>query len=404
MMMTSLALCAVGAEKALSNELRKLDLPVLESSHGRVRFKADTAGLYRALMGLRTADRVLLEAARFPAPDFDALFEGVLAVSWADIVPRGMRVVIAKVRTNRSKLSAETSIQAVTHKAVANKLCGSWKVSRLPEVGDPVELRVYIEKDAASILVDLSGAPLFHRGYRTESVAAPLRETTAAALLLLLGWKRKFPLYDPFCGSGTIAIEAALYAWDAAPCIGRPFALTSLAIGSKETAAKVRAELAGKIDFTRVIRIAGSDIDPRAVSTAKANAERAWELASGTSSKRGGRSAAGDSRAAMPVFERLDMAAAKAAYPEGFIVTNPPYGERLGDVAEAEASYRAMGHLYDDFPGWTLGVVTNHAGFESHFGRKADSAREITNGALRSYLYAYERLGGKADVDSRRAR
>ncbi len=403
-MMTAFALCAVGAEKALSNELRKLELSILSSSHGRVRFQADTAGLYRALMALRTADRVLLEAAAFPAADFDALFEGSRAPAWADIIPRGRRVVINKVRTNRSKLSAMTSIQAVCHKAIAGKLCDTWKISRLPEVGDPVELRVYIEKDQASILVDLAGAPLFQRGYRTESVAAPLRETTAAALLLLMGWKRKFPLHDPFCGSGTIAVEAALYAWDAAPCIGRPFAMTSLAIGDKAIAARVRAELAEKIDFTRVVRISGSDIDPRAVSIARSNAERAFELASGSTAKRGVRPPQAEPRTSLPAFERLDMASAKAPFPEGFIVTDPPYGERLGDVAEAEANYRAMGGLYEGFRGWTMGVITNHAGFESHFGHKADSVREITNGALRSYLYAYDRLGGKADVDSRRAR
>lgn len=403
-MMTALALCAVGAEKALSNELRKLELPILSSTYGRVRFQADTAGLYRALMALRTADRVLLEAAAFPAPDFDALFEGVRSIPWADLIPRGRRVVIAKVRTNRSRLSAETSIQAVAHKAVAERLCTTWKVARLPEAGDAAELRVYIEKDTASILLDLSGAPLFQRGYRTEGGAAPLRETTAAALILLLGWKRKFPLYDPFCGSGTIAVEAALYAWDAAPGIGRPFALTGLAIGDRETASRVRTELAAKIDFTRTIRISGSDIDQRAVSMALSNAERAYALARGAVGARAAGLPGGPDRSALPSFKRLDMSAAKADFPEGFIVTNPPYGERLGDVEQAEAAYRAMGHLAEDFRGWTLGVITNHAGFESHYGRQADSVREITNGALRSYLYAYDRLGGPADVDSRRTR
>ncbi len=402
--MTALALCAVGAEKALSNELRKMEFPILSSSHGRVRFQADTAGLYRALMALRTADRVLLEAGSFPAADFDQLFEGVRAIPWADLVPRGMRVVIAKVRTNRSKLSAETSIQSVAHKAAAERLCSTWKISRLPEYGDAAELRIYLEKDTASVLLDLSGAPLFQRGYRTEGGLAPLRETTAAALILLLGWKRKFPLYDPFCGSGTLAVEAALYAWDAAPCLGRPFALTGLAIGSREVAARVRSELAEKVDFTRTIRISGSDIDPRAVSIAQSNAERAYDLARGASPARGVRIPGSADRPALPSFKRLDMAEAKAEFPEGFIVTNPPYGERLGDVEQAEAVYRAMGHLHVDFRGWTLGVITNHAGFESHYGHKADSVREITNGALRSYLYAYDRMGGLVDVHHRRAR
>lgn len=402
--MTAIALCAVGAEKALSNELRKLDLPVLSSAFGRVRFNADLAGLYRALMSLRTADRVLLEAASFPARDFDALFEGVRAVRWQELIPRDRRVVVSKVRTNRSALAAETSIQAVAHKAVAERLCAAWKVSRLREDGEVAELRVYIEKDVASVLLDLSGEPLFRRGYRTESGAAPLRETTAAALLLLLGWKRKFPLYDPFCGSGTIAIEAALYAWDAAPGLGRTFALSGLGIGDRALAARIREELAAKVDFTRTVRIAGSDIDTRAVAVAKANAERAREIARGGAPGRGARAAATDGLELVPRFSRLDMAAAKAEFSEGFLLANPPYGERLGDVEQAEATYRGMAHLRTDFPGWTLAFITNHAGFESHFGANATQVREITNGALRSYLYAYEGTGKQHDVDNRRAR
>lgn len=403
--MTALALCAVGAEKALSNELRKLDFPILSSSAGRVRFQSDLPGLYRALMALRTADRVLLEAARFPATDFDALYEGVRAVQWQELLPRDRRVVVSKVRTNRSVLAAETSIQSVTHKAVVDRLCSAWKVSRLREDGEIAELRVYLEKDIVSVLLDLAGEPLFRRGYRVESGPAPIRETSAAALLLLLGWKRKFPLYDPFCGSGTIAIEAALYAWDAAPGLGRNFALSGLPFGDRALASRIRDELAAKVDFSRTVRIAGSDIDSRAVSVALANAERAWELARGGTPLRGPRLPSAEARAAIPRFTRLDQAAAKAEFPEGFLVTNPPYGERMGDVEQAEALYRAMGHLRSDFPGWTLSFITNHAGFESHFGAAASSVREITNGALRSYLYSYSGSTGRPNhVDHRRAR
>lgn len=414
-MFTAVALCAVGAEKALSNELRKLDLSVLSSSFGRVRFQAELAGLYRALMALRTADRVLLEAATFPAADFDALFEGTRAIAWEDLVPRGAHLVVSKVRSNRSKLTAETSVQAVVHKAAADKLCSSWHISRLPEDGLSVEVRAYLEKDVASILVDLSGEPLFRRGYRTEGGAAPLRETTAAAIILLMGWKRKFPLYDPFCGSGTFAIEAALYAWDAAPGLGRRFALSELAFGDRTVEATVRSELAAKVNFGNIIRIAGSDVDARAVSIARSNAERAFELARGLTPGKGIRlpgaatagsasTSGGPERASLPSFTVLPMEKARASAEEGFLVMNPPYGERLGDLEEAERSYQAMGCLVDSFAGWTMGVVTNHPGFESHFGYAADAVREITNGALRSYLYTYDRLGRRNDVDRRRAR
>ena len=414
-MYTAVALCAVGAEKALSNELRKLELHVLFSGFGRVRFQAELAGLYRALMSLRTADRVLLEAATFPAADFEALFEGTRAIAWEDLVPTGAHVVVTKVRSNRSALTAETSIQAVVHKAAADRLCSRWEVSRLSEAGLAVEIRAYLEKDQASILVDLSGEPLFRRGYRTEGGAAPLRETTAAAILLLMGWKRKFPLRDPFCGSGTFAIEAALYAWDAAPGLGRRFALSELAFGDRETETTVRAELAAKVNFNNVIRIEGSDFDGRAVSIARSNAERAFELARGLVPVAGirlpGQTAVGSAstsggveRGALPVFRVLPMAQARAAEEEGFLVMNPPYGERLGDLEQAEKTYREMGILTDSFPGWTMGAVTNHPGFESHFGYAASSVREITNGALRSYLYTYDRLGRRNDVDRRRAR
>jgi putative N6-adenine-specific DNA methylase len=393
---TAVALCAVGAEKVVSNELRKLDLKVEDSLYGKVRFKADTAGLYRALMGLRAADRVLLEAALFKAADFDALFEGTGAAEWERVVPKGMGLKVVKVRTNRSQLKAETSIQSVVHKAAAQRLCGKFKISRLPEDGKTAEVRVYIEKDMVSLLVDLSGEPLFKRGYRSDGGAAPLRETTAASLLLLSGWKRKFPLYDPFCGSGTILIEAAMYAWDMAPGLGRRFAIEDLLIADGGIEQAVREEFRGKIDFTRLVRIAGSDEDARSVSIAASNAARLRDIAGGKTPQHGIRPAASngqDSGAADINLKALPMAEARAPFPdEGFLVTNPPYGKRLGDPATAERIYAEMGGLGQRFPGWKLALITDHSGFESFYGRKADSCREISNGAIPSYFFQYEVL------------
>ena len=266
---TAIALCAVGAEKAVSNELRKLGAQVTDSLFGRVRFKTDIAGLYRALMGLRAADRVLLETGFFQADDFDALFEGTRSVSWERLVPKGMGLKVVKVRSNRSRLKAETNIQSVVHKAAAERLCNRYRLERLPDTGPAAEVRVYVEKDMVSLLLDLSGEPLFKRGYRSEGGIAPLRETTAAAMLLLSGWKRKFPLYDPFCGSGTILIEAAMYAWDMAPGLGRVFALGDLLIGDRNIEDAVRRELRSRINGERTIRIAGSDGESRAVSIAR---------------------------------------------------------------------------------------------------------------------------------------
>ena len=394
--MTAVALCAIGAEKAVSNEIRKLQLAIDEGGFGRIRFKTDLAGLYRALMGLRTADRVLLEAAWFPAYDFDMLFEGVRHQPWEEYIASGMGLKVSKVRTNRSKLKAETSIQAIVHKAAAERLCTKMGINRLPENGDEAELRVYIEKDRVSVLLDLSGDPLFKRGYRTSGGIAPLRETTAAAIILNSGWRRKFPLYDPFCGSGAIAIEAALYAWDIAPGIGRHFALDKLLIGNRETARNVRNELLEKVDFTRLVRIGGSDSDAAIIAAARGNIERAIAIARRSGS--GGPSGQPLSfkvipmSAALPPPEFMETDGSAKAETEGFLITNPPYGRRLGDVESAEKTYSEMACLARNFPGWKLAVITDHSGFESFFGKKADSCREITNGAVRSYLYQYEKL------------
>ncbi|MDR2767139.1 MAG: class I SAM-dependent RNA methyltransferase [Treponema sp.] len=393
MTFTAAALCAAGAEKALSNELRRLNktgaaYTILESGYGRVRFTADLAGIYRALMALRCADRVLLEAGRFHAADFDGLFEGSAAVRWEDYVPRGMGLKVSKVRSNRSRLKAETSIQASVHKAAAQRLCGKYSLNRLPEGRDIVqaELRVYIEKDEASVLLDLSGDPLFKRGYRREGGPAPLRETSAAAVILLSGWKRKFPLYDPLCGSGTIVIEAALYAWNAAPGLGRRFAISHLALSSPATEAAVRDELAAVIDLDREIRIGGSDSDASALALAKQNLEYARRRIVS-----GGKDAAAGGAGGVS-FTHIPLSEAKSELPRGFIITNPPYGKRLGDSAAAEAGYRDMAALSKNFAGWKLAVICDHGGFESHFGKKSDSCRNFKNGALDTFLYEYEKL------------
>jgi len=434
---TAAAFCAAGAEKVVSNELKKiapkkdqattaaesggaLPYTILESGFGRVRFKSDLAGLYRALMSLRAADRVLLEAGAFPAADFDALFEGTRRIAWEQLIPRGMGLAVAKVRGNRSQLQAETSVQAVVHKAAAERLCNHYGVARLPEETPKAELRVYLEKDQATVMLDLSGEPLFKRGYRPAGGIAPLRETTAAAIILLSGWRRKFPLYDPFCGSGTILIEAALYAWDIAPGLGRRFALSDLAIGNSDTEKAIRGELAEKIDYTRPICIRGSDADEKAAALAGANLRRALALpgkffpaekSAAPEKNISGPALSGKipgvelscvsmEEAKPPVFGAAPApgntpasdGANSSADTAGFIITNPPYGRRIGDSAEAEERYRSMAVLGKSFPGWKLALICDHPGFESFFGKKADSCRELKSGAVDTWLYQYEGL------------
>jgi putative N6-adenine-specific DNA methylase len=314
-----------------------------------------------------------------------------------------MGLAVHKVRINRSQLQGIPSIQGVVHKAAAERLCREYHCSRLPE--EPkAELRVYIEKDQVQVLLDLSGQPLFKRGYRTEGGIAPLRETTAAALLLSSNWRRKYPLYDPFCGSGTIVIEAAMYAWDMAPGLGRGFALSALTPADPAVEAQVREAFLEKVDFTRTIRIHGSDADPRMAAIAKSNALRAYQLARNLVPARGmsetfetsamsQMSQMSQNLPGLPVFQTCALRDIRPPETEaGFILTNPPYGKRLGDVETAEATYREMADMGRNFPGWKLGLITNHPGFESHFGKKADSCRELTNGTIRSYFYQYEKL------------
>ncbi|MCL2558279.1 MAG: class I SAM-dependent RNA methyltransferase [Treponema sp.] len=383
---SAVALCGLGIEKAVSNELKKLGLSVKESAFGKVRFSADIEGLYRALCGLRAADRVLLEAAVFKATDFDALFEGARSVKWEKLVPAHMGVRLVKARSSRSGLDAETSIQSVAHKAIARRLCEARGLSRLPETAEDAEARVHIDRDEVSLLLDLSGEPLFKRGYRKKGGPAPLRETTAAALILLSGWKRKYPFYDPFCGSGTFLAEALMYAWDMAPGLGRDFAISRLLIADEAAEERVRSQLREKINFDRIIRIAGSDEDEESANLARANLRALAELAG-----------AGAQSGALPEIRALSMEEARPDFARGedstgFIITNPPYGKRLGNPADAQRLYAQMPKLARNFPEWKLGVICNHPGFESLFQKKADSRREISNGSERAYFYQYECL------------
>ncbi|MDR0910593.1 MAG: class I SAM-dependent RNA methyltransferase [Spirochaetaceae bacterium] len=391
------ALCALGAEKVLSNELKRLGVALKGSAFGRVHFECNLEQIYGALIGLRTADRIMLDVAVFPAANFDELFEGARGAPWEDYIPRGMGLIVDKARVAKnSAMKGVSAIQAQVNKAVAERLMSKFHIRRLPEDDVPqAVVRVHVDGTTVRIYLDITGEPLFKRGYRREGGIAPLRETTAASLLLLAGWKRKFPLYDPFCGSGTIAIEAALFAWDQAPGLGRKFAFGQFLPADSSLEKKVRQEALNKIDYTRRIRIAGSDADAGAVRIAKANLQRAVALARGTVVSTGSTTVVPEE--ALPVFTQVEMKYAtplgeQIAPPLGFIITNPPYGRRLGDEADAQKNYSEMRHLKKNFPGWKLCCITEDEGFETYFGEKASSCKEITNGPERAYFYQYERV------------
>ncbi|HET7839841.1 MAG TPA: class I SAM-dependent RNA methyltransferase, partial [Rectinemataceae bacterium] len=381
----ALALCALGLEKVCAAELSRLGLEVVGREPGRVRFalgagsgKAGpgqaglSAGriLARANICLRTAERILIEAASFRATDFDALFEGAREVPWELFFSREDRLVIERVRLHRSVLAAQTSVQAIVHKAIYERLGKAFGLSRLPESGRERSLRVYIEDDEVLLGLDSSGEALHKRGYRQATGEAPLKETVAAGVLLLAGWNRRLPLLDPFCGSGTILIEAGLFAQDRAPGLGRSF-------GFEDMPSVSRADLAAELEAARSrvrtdadFRIEGSDLSPQALEVARANVRTAG------------------------LAGRIELSQAKAeearpGYEAGILLCNPPYGERLGTVEESEELYRSLGRTAAAFSGWGLGYVTNRRDFGEFFGERSVSMHKIMNGAEEQWFHWY---------------
>ena len=269
-------------------------------------------------------------------------------------------------------------------KAIYKKLGEKWHMTSLPESGQRCDVRVYIDQDEALILLDTSGEALHKRGYRTDGGIAPLRETTAAAILMELMWKRKVPLHDPFCGSGTFAIEAALYAHNVAPGLGRHFAYENLAIYNQQLAVDMKKEEASKIRTDVECRITGSDIDFKAVERSKLNAEHACVMAGRALQMIGS-----DMHVQRPDFIQSDYVDLKAPYESGLLLCNPPYGERIGDVAEAEILYSNMKSLFTDFEGWQMGVITSQKSFEKCIGKRATQSKTLKAGNLDTTLYIY---------------
>ena len=385
-MNTLVALCAVGAERILGNEIKHLGYKLNGNAPGRVSFIGDDDALFKANLCLRTADRVYLQLAEYDALNFDDLYDGTYDIRWQDYLRKDSRVIVDKVRSYKSKLNSEHSIQGIVHKAIYSKLGDVWKMSSMPETGEESDIRVYVDENKVLILLDLSGLPLHKRGYRVDGGIAPLRETLAATLLQEMMWRRKTPLHDPFCGSGTIAIEATLYAFNVAPGFGRRFALENLPIYNEKRAEEIKAEEAAKIRTDVEVRITGSDIDNAAVERSKKNAEYACVMA-GRALKSIGISA----HIPRPDFIQSDFADLAAPYDEGLLLCNPPYGERLGDADQARELYKNMQSLWTDFNGWDIGVITSNEEFQENFGHKTSAIKKLKAGNLDTSFYIYRR-------------
>jgi putative N6-adenine-specific DNA methylase len=364
------ASCAVGIEKVAAGELDRLGIGTVSRSAGRVGFETDAAGLAKALVNLRTVDRIFLQMPSFKARDFDELFEGFRSIPWERWVGPDGKLAIEKARSFQSKLSAQNAIQSVGLKGAYERLCGHYKVGRMPETGNEALARVRIEHDEATVELDLCGMALSKRGYRKRPTEAPLKETVAAAALFLSGWRRSFPLYDPFCGSGTIPIEAALYALDMAPGMNRRFAWETMPEGGNLAIREAQEAAKAAVRLDRDILIAGSDMDESVLDAALANA----------------------GLAGVGARIRFFTARATAAAPfaeRGFVITDPPYGKRLGTPAEADYLYKSLGEFANRFSRWELCFVVDREDFGSFAVNRPDTQwkkTKITDGAETRWL------------------
>ena len=358
-----------GLEGLCAEELRRLGLEGVRAENGRVRCKASPGDIPRVNLNLRTGERVLLVVGEYEARDFDALFEGARALPWEEFIPRDGAFPI-KGHSLNSQLHAVPACQAVLKKAVAARLGEKYGLAQLPENGALYQLQFSIMKNHVTLMVDTTGPGLHKRGYRAVGVAAPLRETLAAAMVLLSRYRGKDPFCDPFCGSGTIAIEAALIAKNRAPGLNRAFSAQRWKWLDSGLWLQAADEAMDK-EFHGDYDIWGGDIDPKAVAIARDNAVKA------------------DVEDVVR-FEVADATKFHRDAPVGRVVTNPPYGERILEKREAEDLYRAFGKAVRTLPeGWKVSVLSSHTEFERTFGRTADKKRKLYNGMLKCDLFQY---------------
>ena len=360
-----------GLEGLVAEELRRLGLPDVRAENGRVLCGGTAADIPRLNLNLRTGERVLIALGSFPAGDFDALFEGTRALPWEDFIPKS-GVFPVKGHSLNSALHSLPACQSIVKKAAAARLGGAYGLETLPENGALYQIQFSIMKDNATLMLNTSGPGLHKRGYRAVGVVAPLRETLAAAMVILSQYKGRDPFCDPFCGSGTIPIEAALIAKNRAPGLDRSFAAqrwSTLPSGLWLDAAQEAQDK----EFHGAYDIWGGDIDPAAVELARHNAS----LAGVEDCVR---------------FEVADAGKFHRSSEYGQLVTNPPYGERLLEKKEAEALYRAFGEAYRTLPPkWRVVVLSSHTEFERCFGRKADKKRKLYNGMLKCDAFVFSR-------------
>ena len=359
----------MGVEGTVAWELKRLGLAEVKAENGRVLCRGGPADIPRMNLNLRCGARVLLCLGTFPARSFEELFQGVASLPWEDYIPREGRSPV-KGYSIRSTLHSVPACQSIVKKALCKRLGQVYGLETLPETGGLYQVQFSLLDDRATLMLDTSGDSLYKRGYRAQNMGAPLRETLAAALVLLSRYKGKGPFCDPFCGSGTIPIEAALIAKNRAPGLNRSFAAQRWRWLDSKLWRAAADEAIGR-ECHGPYDIWGGDIDPAAVALSRHNAELAG---------------VGDTVR----FEVADAAKFHRDDPQGRVVTNPPYGERLMEKKEAEGLYRAFGKAAAKLPkGWEVDVLSSHTEFERAFGRPADKKRKLYNGMIKCDLFLY---------------
>lgn len=363
--------CHFGLESVLKREIYDLGYEILEVEDGRVTFEGDAEAICRANINLRTTERVLLRVGKFRAETFDELFEGIKALPWEDYIPYDGRFWVTKASSIKSKLFSPSDIQSIVKKAVVERLKREYHKDWFEETGASYPLRIFLLKDEVTVTIDTSGDSLHKRGYRTLTSKAPITETLAAALLMLTPWNKDRILVDPFCGSGTFPIEAAMIAANIAPGMNRNFISeqwTNLIPKSLWYEAVTEAQ--EQADRNIKVDIQGYDIDGDIIKAARENARRA-----GVED--------------MIHFQQRPVSQLNHSKKYGFIITNPPYGERLEEKAALPELYRTIGEAYNRLDSWSMYLITSYEQTQNDIGRKADKNRKIYNGMLKTYFYQF---------------
>lgn len=365
-----IATSAFGLEAVLKREIIDLGFKILKSEDGKITFESDLSGIPVANINLRTADRVLVKIGEFQALTFDELFEKTKALNWSDWIPEDGNFVIDG-KSVKSKLFSISDCQSIVEKAIVENLRKKYDVSWFEKSGANYKVQVSLLRDTATLTIDTSGAGLHKRGYRPQASAAPIRETLAAALVLLSYWNKDRLLVDPFCGSGTIPIEAALIGRNIAPGLNREFASEEWEVIDKKYWKAARVAALKKIDQDSELKIRAYDIDKHMIELAKENAYEAGV----------------DDCIEFKVQDFYNMTVNKDDY--GVIVTNPPYGERLGNTSEVKRLYTHMGALLKDVKTWSKYIITSFEHFEKSYGALADKKRKLYNGKIKVDYYQY---------------